>query len=188
MAAPPAWASSAGRERCLALLAERFPLADASAMTETWWTDHVKGQASKLSLHCGSCGASASPTIKNLAKGQGLGCHCSGGPRWTTLEGRERCLALLAATCPEANCSRMTDAWWTEHVKGHSSKLDIICGTCGSRATPAIFSLVKESVVAVLFGHRVERGSRLQILGLCLKDALDCCDTSRPCSQLSMDP
>lgn len=132
---PVSWATAAGRDRCLATLLERFPRADASTMTAEWWAANVIGHTSKLNLVCGDCHICVKPSIKNVLKGQGIGCLCG---RWASLEGRVRCLALLEENSPEADVSVMTEAWWLANIEGKGSKLDITCRSCNSRVTPAI--------------------------------------------------
>ena len=75
------WGSKAGRERCFAILTDRFPDADLSTMDQPWWDENVVAATSKLSVLCGICHRRGTPTIAHIRCGQGLGCGCRQPPR-----------------------------------------------------------------------------------------------------------
>ena len=131
------WSSREGHARCLALLRDRFgERYDASRMDWSWWQKNIKNQRSKIDVTCQECGHPSRTTwLTSLQIGQPPGCLCNGGVRWSSREGRARCLELLKDRFGERyDASRMDWSWWQENTDGQRSKIDVTCQECRHRS------------------------------------------------------
>ena len=131
------WSSREGRARCLSMLKDRHgEQHDASNMTWAWWKANIMHQKSKIDVTCKKCGhRSKSTSLIVLQRGCAPGCFCNGGVRWSSREGRARCLSILKDRYGEQHDARnMTWAWWKANVKVAQSKIDVTCKKCGHRS------------------------------------------------------
>eukprot|EP00439_Symbiodinium_sp_Y106_P075262 s589_g14.t2 len=128
------WSSREGRARCLSMLKDRHgEQHDASNMTWAWWKANIMHQNSKIDVTCKKCGQrSKSTSLDKLQRGCAPGCFCNGGVRWSSREGRARCLSILKDRYGEQHdASNMTWAWWKANIMHQKSKIDVTCKKCG---------------------------------------------------------